>query len=96
MLNRAHGPALRAMRTERTESLEWVNDRNLMSEFGDALSLYFGGDMNAALALTGQVMGRIDEIKPVAEIVAECAEEFFTVLSGLADRYLDGSGPVAS
>jgi enoyl-[acyl-carrier protein] reductase II len=92
MLNRAHGPALRAMRTDRTASLEWVNDRNLMSEFGDAMSLYFGGDMNAALALTGQVMGRIEEVKPVADIVTECAEECLAVLSGLADRYLTGTG----
>ena len=91
MLNRAHGPALRAIRTERTEPLEWVTDRNLMGEFGNALDLYFGGDMNAAFALSGQVMGRIESVRPVADILDETVEEFFTVISAMADRYLAGA-----
>jgi enoyl-[acyl-carrier protein] reductase II len=34
-----------------------------------AMDLYFGGDMEAAIALTGQVMGRIEAVETVAEIV---------------------------
>jgi enoyl-[acyl-carrier protein] reductase II len=87
MLNRAHGPALRAIRTERSNALEWVTDRNLMSEFGSALDLYFGGDMNAALALSGQVMGRIEEVRPVQDILDSMVAEFAAVVAALGDRY---------
>src|SRR5687768_11098511 len=62
MLNRHTSPALRALRTERSEALEHAA-HNVMSEFGDranVLRLYFGGDLEAALALSGQVAGRID------------------------------------
>ena len=31
-----------------------------MAEFGKATDLYFGGDMEASIALSGQVAGRID------------------------------------
>ena len=43
-LNRAHSPALRAIRTEKTTRLEFSTD-NVMGEFGTATDLYFGGDM---------------------------------------------------
>lgn len=86
-LNQRHSPALRAIKTERSTALRFA-EHNVFGDFGDAQALYFGGDMEAALALTGQVMGRIDEVRPVAEIVAECAEEFEAVVSAMADRYL--------
>ena len=38
--------------------------------------LYFGGDMNAAPALTGQSAGLIDLVKPVAQIIDETISEF--------------------
>ena len=50
-----------------------------MAEFGHALDLYFGGDMEASIALSGQVAGRIDEVKPVAQIIAETVAEFEAV-----------------
>jgi enoyl-[acyl-carrier protein] reductase II len=86
-LNRNFGPALRALRTERSASLENV-DRNVMGEFGRAKELYFGGDMNASLALCGQVAGRIESVRPVAEILREIAEGFHAELDRLADAYL--------
>ena len=70
-LNKFHSPALRALRTERTSRLERDPETNAMSEFGTAIDLYFGGDMEAAIPLTGQVAGRIESVKPVAEILAE-------------------------
>ena len=86
-LNRQHSPALRALRTERSERLE-VADHNVMGEFGSPLDLYFGGDMEAAIALTGQVAGRIDDIMPVAEIVQSTIDEFHEVMGSLAQRYV--------
>lgn len=87
-LNRAHSPALRALRTEKTSRLEFEVEKNAMTEFGTALDLYFGGDMEASIALTGQVAGRIDSVRGVAEIIAEVREEFFAVIGSLADQYL--------
>jgi enoyl-[acyl-carrier protein] reductase II len=81
------GPALRALRTEKTTRFEKEPPPNVMSEFGNALDLYFGGDMEASIALSGQVAGRIDEIKPVAQILAETMAEFDTVLADLEARY---------
>jgi enoyl-[acyl-carrier protein] reductase II len=86
-LNRRFGPALRALRTEKSEALEDA-DHNVMGEFGRAQELYFGGDMNASIALSGQVAGRIESIRPVAEIVRETAKEFFEIVGALGDRYL--------
>jgi hypothetical protein len=52
------------------------------------------GDLEASIALGGQVMGRIDEVKPVERILHETVEEFFAVLDGLAERYLSGAAVV--
>ena len=88
-LNRTHSPALRALRTEKTTRLELDMETNAMTEFGTALDLYFGGDMEASIALTGQVCGRIDAVRPVAEIIEEVKREFFETISSLSDGYLD-------
>ena len=90
-LNKFHSPALRALRTERTGRLEANIKENIMPEFGTAADLYFGGDMEAAIPLSGQVAGRIDEIKPVARILAEIRDDFFETISGLASNYCRGS-----
>ena len=85
-LNRRFGPGLRALRTERSELLEEA-DHNVMGEFGRAMDLYFGGDMNASLALCGQVAGRIDAVRPVAEVIHETATSCLALLEELARRY---------
>jgi enoyl-[acyl-carrier protein] reductase II len=82
-LNDRHSPALRALRTERSESLRHA-EHNVFGDFGDARALYFGGDMNAALALSGQVAGRIDAVRPVADIIASTVEEFAATVERLA------------
>ena len=87
-LNRKHSPALRALRTEKTSRLENEPEVNAMTEFGRALDLYFGGDMEASIALSGQVCGRIDAVRPVAEILAEVEREFFETIGEMAERYL--------
>ena len=40
-----------------------------MEHFAGVQDLYFGGDMEAAIPLSGQVVGRIDEVKSAADIV---------------------------
>ena len=87
MLNRFHSPALRALRTDRATELELRTQDNVMGEFGNAQDLYFGGNMEAAIALTGQVCGRIDTVKPVAQIINEVRVEFFETISRLGSEY---------
>jgi len=87
MLNRHTSPALRALRTDRTEALEFDTEKNAMELFGRAMDLYFGGDMNAAVALGGQVAGRITEVRPVADIIRECVDDCLATLHDLAARY---------
>ena len=74
-LNRFSRPGLRALRTERTSRLEHL-DHVDMSEFGRTTELYFGGDMEAAIALTGQVAGRIESVRAVADILHDTIREF--------------------
>jgi enoyl-[acyl-carrier protein] reductase II len=85
-LNRKFGPGLRALRTEHTEQLEYA-DHNVMGELGHAMKLYFGGDMNASIALSGQVAGRIDAVRPVAEIFDAMIREFDATMESLAKRF---------
>jgi enoyl-[acyl-carrier protein] reductase II len=89
-LNQHTSPALRALRTERTAALEFDHESNAMELFGQAMELYFGGDMEAAIALGGQVAGRIDEVRPVADIISTCAAECLEIIGLMADRYLSG------
>ena len=86
-LNQHTSPALRALRTERTSALEFDRESNAMGLFANAMDLYFGGDMEAAVALSGQVAGRIDEVRPVADIIDECARDCLQVLADLAKQY---------
>jgi len=74
-LNRHHRPGLRALRTERSERLERDSEVSL-GELGRILELYFGGDMEASIALSGQVVGRIHSVQPVAEILHQTVQEF--------------------
>jgi enoyl-[acyl-carrier protein] reductase II len=74
-LNRFGKPSLRALRTERTTRLE-REDSFGMEELSRAQELYFGGDMEAAVALTGQVCGRITSIESVQDILWSTAQEF--------------------
>ncbi|MBL8773913.1 MAG: nitronate monooxygenase [Phenylobacterium sp.] len=87
------GPALRALRTEKTTRLELEPPPNVMAEMANALQLYFGGDMEAAIALTGQVAGRIDSVKPVAQVISETIAEFEAVMTRLGAQYGKAGAP---
>jgi enoyl-[acyl-carrier protein] reductase II len=82
-LNRFGRPGLRALRTERTARLE-REEQVGMDEFGTAEQLYFGGDLEASIALGGQVMGRIDDVRPVARIIDDTVTEFLETAARLS------------
>lgn len=82
-LNRFSRPGLRALRTQRTTRLE--RDENVsLAEFGTIQSLYFGGDMEASIALSGQVAGRIERVESVSEIFGRTLEEFRVAAAAVA------------
>lgn len=96
-LNQFSRPALRALRTAKTTRLErelvpGYQGPPVMAEFGRAKDLYFGGDMEASIALSGQVAGRIDSVKPVQQILEETVAEFYETIGGLGRRYPQGLG----
>jgi len=95
LLNRHTAPAVRVLRTEVSETYEFDTSRNAMEAMARYKELYFGGDLSAGLPFSGQVAGRIDAIRPVAEILAECAHDCLEVLHELAHRYPLDSHPVA-
>ncbi|MBI1238173.1 MAG: nitronate monooxygenase [Alphaproteobacteria bacterium] len=91
-LNQFSRPALRALRTEKSEALlrklgPSYDGPPVMAEFGHAKDLYFGGDMEASLALSGQVAGRIDSVKPVKEIIDEMVAGFHETIGSLHQRF---------
>ena len=75
VLNKTGSPCLRAIKTDYTKEIFEKGSMD-MSVFGGVQDLYFGGDLNAAPALTGQSMGLIDEIKSVETIINETVNEF--------------------
>jgi len=81
-LNRFGKPSLRALRTERTTRLE-REDSFGMEELSRARDLYFGGDMEAAVALTGQVCGRITSVETVQDIIWSTAQQFHDKVAAL-------------
>lgn len=74
-LNRFGRPGLRALRTERTTRLEH-EDQVGMDQFANTQDVYFGGDLEAGIALTGQIAGRITDVKPVEEILWGTVRQF--------------------
>ena len=86
-LNQQSRPALRALRTRRTAALEPLGKFNVMENMAGIPALYFGGDMEAAIPLSGQVCGRIDDILSARQIIDETIAGFHEVVRDLAQRY---------
>ncbi|MBL8776396.1 MAG: nitronate monooxygenase [Acidimicrobiales bacterium] len=86
-LNRHASPALRALRTDYSSALEFDTTTNAFAAFGDQPGVYFRGELDKGIALSGEVAGRIDAVRPVAEVIRECADDCLTVLADLAARY---------
>ena len=87
MLSRDKAPALRALRTEKTTSMEFAQGISPMAEFANVQNLYFGGDMESSIALTGQVCGRINAVESVRDIINSIRKEFFDTVSCLHQTY---------
>ena len=77
VLNKKSKPVIRALKTDLTND---INEKGIMdmSAMMKIKELYFGGDMEAAPALSGQSSGLINEIKPVKQIIDEIIDEFNT------------------
>jgi enoyl-[acyl-carrier protein] reductase II len=78
MLNRKSSPCVRALKTERAKDIDRAGgfDRAI---FGSVKDVYFGGDMEASLALAGQTVGLIHEVLPVAEIIRRTVDGFHAI-----------------
>jgi enoyl-[acyl-carrier protein] reductase II len=78
------GPALRALRTDRTSRIESEGVENIFGEFAGTQEVYFGGDLEAGIALTGQVAGRIRAVRPVADILNETMADYEAAVARLS------------
>ena len=86
----------RMMRVIRTQAAEKLDESASFEEGGAALQrvqrLYFDGDMDASVANTGQVAGRIQDIPPAADIIKQMWTGCREVLGATAKR-LGPAGP---
>jgi enoyl-[acyl-carrier protein] reductase II len=86
----------RMMRVIRTRAAEKLDESASFEQGGAALQrvqrLYFDGDMDASVANTGQVAGRIEDIPPAADIIKQMWIGCREVLAATADR-LGPAGP---
>lgn len=82
MVNRHHRPAMRALRTERTATAE-REDAPVRLDRSAMMDLYFGGDLEAAVAMAGQVAGRITAVEPVAEVITRTWHDCLAILRDL-------------
>ncbi len=78
------GPSLRALRTTTSEALEAGEGEAMATLAGGVKQVYFDGDLEAGIALTGQVAGRIDEVKTVADIITDTVAEYAAAVEDLA------------
>jgi enoyl-[acyl-carrier protein] reductase II len=77
-------PTMRVLRTGLAARIdEHPADAQLLGRITD---LYFGGDMEASVANTGQVSSRITELRPVAEIVRQTWRGIESVLDSARTR----------
>jgi enoyl-[acyl-carrier protein] reductase II len=86
-LNQAGRPALRALRTERTTELATLGKFAVSDHMANLQSLYFGGDMEAAIPLSGQVCGRIDSVVPAKTVIDETMSGFYKAVNSLSSQY---------
>ncbi|MBR51006.1 MAG: nitronate monooxygenase [Gammaproteobacteria bacterium] len=75
ILNKKSKPVIRALKTNLTTDIDNTGHMD-MTALMNIKDLYFGGDMEAAPALSGQSSGLIHEIKSVKQIISETIEEF--------------------
>jgi enoyl-[acyl-carrier protein] reductase II len=86
LLNRHVPPAFRVLRTNFSEAAE-QEDRAVIPSLESVHDLYFRGNLEASFAFSGQVAGRITEVKPVAQIIDETIAEFEQTMQDISTRY---------
>lgn len=88
ILNKKSKPCIRALKSEMTSKIheEGVMEMTALMNIKD---LYFGGDMEAAPALSGQSVGLIDSVKSVETIIKETISEFNTTCLKLSKETFD-------
>lgn len=79
---------MRVIRTDAAEAIDASGEATTLCSGGleRLRELYFDGDMAAGVANTGQVAGRIADIRPAAEIIAEMWAGCSDVIAATAGR----------
>ena len=85
VVNRHSRPSMRVLRTERSQEMELTGQGGL-PPLDQLMELYFGGDMEAGLAFSGQVAGRIESVRPVADLLEEAWADCQRILADLGER----------
>jgi enoyl-[acyl-carrier protein] reductase II len=82
VLNKKSTPCIRALKTNRTSA---IHEEGLMppDTFTHIQDLYFGGDMEASVGLSGQSAGLIKEQKTAADIINETVAGFHEITGRL-------------
>ena len=88
ILNKTSKPVIRALRTDFTKKIYEAGVME-MKDMSNIQDLYFGGDMNAAPALSGQSVGLIDEVKSVKDIIDQTVSEFNEACNNLSNFKLE-------
>lgn len=85
LVNEDSGRPVRALKTKTTAQ---IRDSRKMPEAGmlDIEKVYFGGDMEASVAVAGQSVGLIDEIESAATIIKRTVDQFFQIQQQACDR----------
>lgn len=85
LVNRSSRPAMRTLRTDTTARLDAENEPASLG-FDAMMATYFGGDLEAGVAMSGQVQGRIHSIEPVRAILTRAWADCQSVLRELGRR----------
>jgi enoyl-[acyl-carrier protein] reductase II len=83
-LNDGKGPALRVIATELAERIARGEGSSMSALAGGVKEVYFNGNLDAGLALTGEIAGRIESVAPVAEIISSTVREFFETVERMS------------
>jgi enoyl-[acyl-carrier protein] reductase II len=80
---------MRVIRTDAAEAIDASGEATTLGGGGleRIRELYFDGEMTAGVANTGQVAGRIADIRPAAEIIAEMWAGCSDVIAAAALRF---------
>ena len=90
MLNRMAKPAVRALKTEVSQRVMAEGGRLPAAAFAGIQALYFQGDLASSVASAGEVVGLIDDVPTVAEIVERTVAGFRERAAALGALAVEG------